>query len=155
MNNFAGTAEAMTTDNTDSPPSTANGMAHQRCRPSGARAAGTSAGTMSSCVSITEVTTAAGWITGLAIVALIATGWRKTARAAAQSARGRAHGPNPSGVAVHETAAPLHRPPSALRRLWAVVAGTGLAIWVGAIFATVFGFGVAFLVITLTSMLKR
>ena len=155
MNNFAGTAEATTTANNNIPPRTAHGMAHQRCRPPGARAAGTSAGTMSSCVSITEVTTAAGWITGLAIVALIATGWRKTARAAAQSARGRTDGPNPSGVAVHETAAPLHRPPSAPRRVWAALAGTGLAIWVGAILATALGFGVAFLVITLTSMLKR
>jgi hypothetical protein len=106
-------------------------------------------------VSITEVTTAAGWISGLAIVALIATGWRKTARATAASARGQHLQSNAGGVAVRETEAPLHRPPSTLRRVWAAVAGTGLALWVGAIVATVVGFGVAFLVITLTSMLKR
>jgi hypothetical protein len=104
-------------------------------------------------VSITEVTTAAGWITGLAIVALIATGWRKTARAAAPSARGTSA--RHRGVEVHEADAPLHRPPSMPRRVWAALAGTGLAIWVGAIAATAIGFGVAFLVITLTSMLKR
>jgi hypothetical protein len=106
-------------------------------------------------VSISEVTTAAGWISGLAIVALIATGWRKTARATAASARGRHDNGSHAGFAVRETDTPLHQPPSPLRRLWAAAAGTGLAIWVGAIVATVFGFGVAFLVITLTSMLKR
>lgn len=88
-------------------------------------------------------------------MALIATGWRKTARATTGSARGRNAARLPTGVAVHEERAPLHRPPSMPRRVWAALAGTGLAIWVGAIAATVLGFGVAFLVITLTSMLKR
>ncbi len=58
-------------------------------------------------------------------------------------------------MGVHEESAPLYRPASMLRRVWAALAGTGLAIWVGAIAATILGFGVAFLVITLTSMLKR
>lgn len=50
---------------------------------------------------------------------------------------------------------PLDPPTSVFRRIWAVAASSVLAIWVGAVAATVIGFGVAFLVITLTHMLKR
>lgn len=42
-----------------------------------------------------------------------------------------------------------------LKRVWSVVAASALAVWVGAIVATVLGFGVAYAVITLTHMLKR
>ncbi len=41
------------------------------------------------------------------------------------------------------------------RRLWSVVAGSALALWVGAVVATVLGFGIAWLVITLTDLLKQ
>ena len=41
------------------------------------------------------------------------------------------------------------------QRLWSVVAGSVLAVWVGAVVATVIGFGTAYLVITLTNMLKK
>ena len=37
----------------------------------------------------------------------------------------------------------------------AVAGGTGLAIWMGAIAANVIGFAAAFVVISLTSMLRR
>jgi len=121
----------------------------------GALTGGASSGTISSCVSITEITTAAGWIAGLAIVALIAAGWRKPARATADPARARRPSSAPAGVEVSEVRAPLARRSPWWRRLWAVVAGSVLAVWVGAVVATIIGFGTAALVITLTNMLKR
>jgi hypothetical protein len=110
---------------------------------------------MSDCVSITEVTTAAGWIAGLAIVALVATGWRKTARATADPARARRPHRAPTGVEVTELKAPFNSRTRWWRRAWSVVAGSVLAVWVGAVAATALGFGVAWVVITLTSMLKK
>jgi hypothetical protein len=110
---------------------------------------------VSDCVSVTEVSTAAGWIAGLAIVALIATGWRKTARATANPARARRPDRAPTGVEVKAVQTPLHRRPHVLKRVWAVLASGALAVWVGAVVATAVGFGVAFVVITLTHMLKK
>ena len=98
---------------------------------------------------------AAGWIAGLAILALIATGWRKTARAAADPARAQRFDTAGSGVELTEVAAPIDRPTHVLRRVWSVVASGALAIWIGAVAATVVGFGVAYAVITLSHMLKR
>ena len=121
----------------------------------GALTGGPTSGTISSCVSITEITTAAGWIAGLAIVALIAAGWRKPARATADPARARRPSSAPAGVEVSEVRAPLARRSPWWRRLWAVVAGSVLAVWVGAVVATIIGFGTAALVITLTNMLKK
>ena len=110
---------------------------------------------MSDCVSITEVTTAAGWITGLAIVALIAAGWRKPARATANPARARRPHRAPTGVELVAVETELHRPPHPVKRLWAVGASGVLAVWVGAVVATIVGFGVAYAVSTRTHMLKR
>lgn len=59
------------------------------------------------------------------------------------------------GVDVAEQQAPFDRRVPVWRKVWAAAAGTGLAVWVGAITATVLGFGIAWLVITLTGMLKR
>jgi hypothetical protein len=106
-------------------------------------------------VSITEVTTAAGWIAGLAIVALIATGWRKPARATADPARARRPRSATTGLEVAELKAPMARRSPWWRRLWSIVAGSVLAVWIGAVVATILGFGTAWLVITLTNMLKR
>ena len=106
-------------------------------------------------MSITEVTTAAGWITGLAIVALIATGWRKPARVTADPARARRPNRAPIGLEVTEVKAPMATRSRWWQRLWSVVAGSVLAVWVGAVLATVIGFGTAYLVITLTNMLKK
>jgi len=106
-------------------------------------------------VNITEVTTAAGWIAGLAIVALIATGWRKPARATADPARARRPLHAATGLEVAEVRAPLNRRSPWWRRLWSIVAGSILAVWVGAVTATIIGFGTAYAVITLTDMLKR
>lgn len=106
-------------------------------------------------MSITEVTVAAGWIAGLAILALIATGWRKTARATADPARARRPDEAAVGIEVVDVPAPINVPTPVWRRVWAAVSGTVLAIWIGAVVATVLGFGVAFSIITLTRMLKR
>lgn len=105
-------------------------------------------------MSITEVTIAASWIAGLAIVALVATGWRKPARANTDSARGRVAN-DEAVLPLTEVEAPIVAPPSGLRRLRSAAAGVGLAVWIGAIIATFVGFGVSWLVITLTDMLKR
>jgi len=110
---------------------------------------------MSDCVGITEVTVAAGWIAGLAILALIATGWRKTARAAADPARGGDPSLGPVGAEVVELEAPIERPMPLLRRVGAAAAGGALAVCLGAVAATMVGFGVAYAVITLTHLLKR
>jgi hypothetical protein len=106
-------------------------------------------------VNVTEVTTAAGWIAGLAIVALIATGWRKPARATADPARARRPRRANPGVEVDAIDTPIASGTPWYRRVWALVAGSALAIWVGAAAATIVGFGGAYLVITLTHMLKR
>ncbi|HQZ33760.1 MAG TPA: hypothetical protein PK020_05000 [Ilumatobacteraceae bacterium] len=106
-------------------------------------------------MSITEVTTAAGWIAGLAIVALIAAGWRKPARATADPARARRPSSAPAGVEVKEVRAPLARRSPWWRRLWSIAASSVLAVWIGAVVATVIGFGTAALIITLTNMLKQ
>ena len=112
--------------------------------------------TLSDCVSITEVTTAAGWIAGLAIVALVATGWRKPARATADPARARFMPKRaPVGLEVVDEEAPVYRRPRWWRRVWALVASSVLAVWVGAVVATVAAFGLAFLVIRLSEMLNQ
>ena len=110
---------------------------------------------MFDCVSITEVTVAAGWIAGLAILALIATGWRKTARATADPARARRPQQAEIGVEVVDLPAPIDRPTPIWRRLVAALGGTTLAVFFGAVTATFLGFGVAYAIITLTHMLKR
>ncbi|MCE9620915.1 MAG: hypothetical protein K8R99_01070 [Actinomycetia bacterium] len=106
-------------------------------------------------MNVTELTTAAGWIAGLAIVALIASGWRKPARATANPARARMQRGMPDRAAVVEEKAPLAEHTPLWRRVWAVVASGGLALWVAAVTATVIAFGSAWIVITLTDMLKQ
>jgi len=106
-------------------------------------------------VNITEVTTIAGWIAGLAIVALVATGWRKRARPTADPARARRPLRAPIGVEVEELPSRGYLPPRWYQRVWSVLAMSGLAIWVGAVVATLIGFGTATLVIRVTEMLKK
>jgi ABC-type nitrate/sulfonate/bicarbonate transport system permease component len=111
---------------------------------------------MSDVVSVTELTTQAAWMVGLAIVALVFAGWRKPARPTASTPRrdpaiGRTWEP----IAVAETTTPLYRRPGIVRRVWAAVASSALAVVIGATLAIVIAFGTAMLVITLTDMLKR
>ena len=93
---------------------------------------------------------------GLALVALIAAGWRQNARA---TRRPPVREPlvrrpwEPIGIA--ETTVPLYKRPGLLKRAWAAIAGLGLAVVIGAVAATITAFGSAYVVITLTDMLKH
>jgi ABC-type nitrate/sulfonate/bicarbonate transport system permease component len=93
---------------------------------------------------------------GLALVALVLAGWRKTARPTARTPRRQPvlrRNWEPIGIA--ETTTSLYKRPSLLRRLWAIVAGSGLAIVIGTVLAIVISFGLGYLVITLTDLLKQ
>lgn len=110
---------------------------------------------MSVVVSLTDLTTQAAWMAGLAIVALVFAGWRKNARAAPRTPRGEPILRRPwVPVEVAERTAPLYKRPGPLRRLWAVVAGSALAIVIGTVLAIVTAFAVGYLVITMTDLLK-
>jgi hypothetical protein len=104
-------------------------------------------------VSLTELTTASAWIAALAIVALIATGWRKPARATVPVARGR-RTPRP-GVPVHAVPSAPYRGAPLWRRIWAVFAASTLAMITGAIITILVAAGIAYTVVTLTDMLRR
>ena len=106
-------------------------------------------------MNVTELTTAAGWIAGLAILALIASGWRKPARAETDLARAHFVRRLPVRVPVVEQRAPLAEHTPLWRRVWSVVASGGLTLCVAAVAATVIAFGTAWIVITLTDMLKQ
>jgi len=93
---------------------------------------------------------------GLAMLALVLAGWRKTARPTPRTPRRdplvrRSWDP----VGVAETTTSLYKRPSLLRRLWSVVASSGIAVVIGTVLAIVVAFGSALLVITLTDLLKQ
>jgi len=135
-------------------------IAHAHHRFGGAIAAASPSlgplGTLFSVVSVTDLTTQAAWIAGLAIVALALAGWRKNARATPRSPRGesiirRQWEPVP----IAETTTTLYKRPGPLRRLMSAVAGSAIAIVIGAVLAVVIAFGTGYLVITLTDLLKQ
>lgn len=93
---------------------------------------------------------------GLAIAALVLAGWRKNARAAPRTPRRAPLVRRPwVPIGVAETTVPLYKRPGPIRRLWAIVAGSGIAIVMGAVLATVVAFGLAFVVTTLTDLLRQ
>jgi hypothetical protein len=111
---------------------------------------------MSGCVSITELTTDSAWIAGLAILALIAAGWRKPARATAipvRASRGGRRERMP--IEVFESATEMHQRTPLWRRIFSVFAGSAIAIVTGAVAATLVAAGIAFGVVRLTDMLRR
>jgi len=108
-----------------------------------------------SCVSTRELTIATAWIAVLAIVGLVAAGWRKPARATANPARAMLPRRARVGLPVEETRATLHRRPQWWRKIWALVAGSTMAVLTGMIVATVIAFGASWVVITLSHMLKK
>lgn len=128
-------------------------------RPGCSRGFGTLVGgtsTLLFVVSVTDLTTQAGWMVALATAALIAVGWRKNARATARTPRRepivrRKWVP----IGVGETTVPLYKRPNVIRRVWAVFASSGLAIMIGAVAAIIIAFGTAYLVTTLTDLLKQ
>ncbi len=111
---------------------------------------------MSDVVSLTELTTQAAWMAGLAMFALVLAGWRKNARATVRTQRRapivrRAWEP----IGIAETTTTLDRRAGPLRKLWAIVAGSGIAVVIGAVLAIVVAFGTGYLVVTLTDLLKQ
>ena len=95
------------------------------------------------------------WLAGLAVVALVLAGWRKTARAQPKGARSPVAAPRRVPFEVtHGIARPYHAA-GPLRRVWAAVASSALAIVIGAVLATVTAFSLAWMVVTLTDLLKR
>jgi ABC-type nitrate/sulfonate/bicarbonate transport system permease component len=105
-------------------------------------------------VSINELTVRMAWLAGLAILALVLAGWRKTARAQPRPPRRPTDTPRRVPFQVEEQVAPPYHPPGPLRRLWAAVASTGLTLVIGAVLATVISFSLAWLVTTVTALLK-
>jgi hypothetical protein len=111
---------------------------------------------MSVVVSITNLTVHAGWMLGLALLALVLAGWRKNASATPRVPRSapvirRRWVP----IGIAETAVPVYRRSGPIRRVWAVVAASGIAIVIGAALATISAFGLAYVVTTLTDLLKQ
>lgn len=102
-------------------------------------------------LSVDVLTVAAAWIAGLAIVALVLTGWRQPARAQPRSRRGGT--PEWAAVEVEHEPGEAYRRPGPIRRLLAAVAGLGLAVVTGAVLAVVLSFAIAFVVIRLTGLL--
>lgn len=90
---------------------------------------------------------------GLAIAALLLTGWRKPARAEARSPRG-AWRRDTSGVIVDHIDAPVYRRPGPIRRILALGASGGIGILIGVLSAILISFTVAFAVIWLTNLLQ-
>ena len=95
------------------------------------------------------------WIAGLALAALALAGWRKTARAQPKSPRSTLSAPRRVPYQVLTAPAPPYRRAGLARRLWAIVASTGLTLVIGAIIATLTAFSVAFVVTTMTDLLKK
>jgi hypothetical protein len=102
-------------------------------------------------LSVTGLTIKAGIVAGLAIVALLLTGWRKPARAEPRSQRSE----RSSAVVVDHYDTPEYRRPGPIRRVLALVAAGGLAVLIGVIAAIVVSFGVAFAIIRLTNLLQQ
>ena len=136
-------------------PTTARGTAQPRCRRLNDRTSTSGSITINCCVSTRELTIATAWIAVLAIVALVAAGWRKPARATANPARALLPKRARVGLPVTEVDVPLHRPTPLWQKIWALVAGSTMALVTGAVAATVIGFGASWMVVTLSRLLKR
>ena len=95
---------------------------------------------------------------GLAIAALLLTGWRKPARAEARSPRGARDdtiGRSGVGIAVDHIDTPQYRRPGVIRRVLALAASSGLGILTGVLAAIVTSFAIAMAVIWLTNLLEQ
>lgn len=88
------------------------------------------------------------------MVALLLTGWRKTARAEPPTPRGTTRR-TVQGVAVEHFDAPVYRRPGPLRRLAALAASGGIGVLTGVLGAILIAFSIAFAVVKLTSLLQR
>jgi hypothetical protein len=105
-------------------------------------------------VSVNDLTIRAAVIAGLAIIALVLTGWRKTARATPKTSRGTATSPRQVPIRVVREPTPAYHSPNPVQRLVSLLASGGLALVVGAVIATVSAFAIAVIVTTMTNLLK-
>ncbi len=112
-------------------------------------------------LTVDELTTRAAYIVGLAVVALLLTGWRKPARAEPKRPRGtmgstldRAHRIDTGIVVEHDPGRPYRRP-GPIRRLLALAGSGAIGILVGVLTAIVTAFAIAFAVIRLTELLQQ
>jgi hypothetical protein len=114
-------------------------------------------------LTVAEFTSRAAIIAALAVLALVAAGWRQTARATTRSPRGplealgirRPGRTEPAGTPVERLPTEEHRPPSVLHRLLAVVTTGAIAVTSGAVLAIVLAFAAVLAVIGLTDLLGR
>jgi hypothetical protein len=113
-------------------------------------------------LTVAEFTSRAAIIAALAVLALVAAGWRQTARATSRPPRGplaalgiRRPGGGPTGTPVERLPVEAHRPPSVLRRLAALVTTGAIAVTSGAVLAIVLAFAAVLAVIGLTDLLGR
>lgn len=109
-------------------------------------------------LSVDGLTIRAALIAGLAIAALLLTGWRKPARAEPRSPRGSAgphHGRAASGIVVDHIDTPLYRRPGIVRRILAAAASGGIGLLVGVLAAIVASFSIALAVIWMTDLLEQ
>ena len=105
-------------------------------------------------ISVDGLTVRTAIIAGLAIAALLLTGWRKPARAEPRSPRGVARR-EPHAIAVEHHDAPLYRRPGPIRRVLAAAASGGIAVLTGVLSAIVIAFAFAFAIIWLTDLLRQ
>lgn len=105
-------------------------------------------------LSVDGLTVRAGVIAGLAVVALLLTGWRKPARAEPRSPRGSIRR-GTAGVVVEHFDTPPYRRPGPIRRLLALAASGGIGIFAGVIAAIIVSFNIAIAVIWLTNLLQQ
>lgn len=112
-------------------------------------------------VTVEEITTRAAAMVGLAIVALVLTGWRKTARVEQRRPRGPAHSETDRayrydrGVVVDHDPGRPYRRPGPLRRLLALVGSGAIGVLVGVLTAIITAYAVAYAVIELTDLLQQ
>jgi hypothetical protein len=106
-------------------------------------------------VSVNDLTIRAAITAGLAIIALVLAGWRKTARATPKTSRGDGTLPRQVPIMVERQPTPPYRPPNPAKRLIALVSSGGISLLVGAVIATMTAFAIAVIVTTMTNLLKQ
>lgn len=106
-------------------------------------------------MSVNDLTIRAAIIAGLAIIALVLTGWRKTARATPKTSRGTATAPRQVPIQVVRQPTPAYHPPNAAQRMISLITSGGVALLVAAVIATVSAFAIAVIVTTMTNLLKQ
>jgi hypothetical protein len=105
-------------------------------------------------LSVDGLTIKTAFIAGLAMVALLLSGWRKPARAEPRSPRAPFRR-DPTGVPVEHHDTPVYRRPGPIRRVLAAAASGGIGVLTGILLAIVTSFAVATAVIWMTNLLER